>query len=245
LATSIEVPSLQVVVSAPLLSLRGVTKVYGEQDAAVRALDNIDLAVRHGDFVAITGPSGSGKSTTLSILGCLELPSDGEYRIEDIPVQNLSPDVLAALRNARFGFVFQTFNLLPRTSALENVALPLVYAGLSARERQRRALAALAAVGLGDRPGARPNQLSGGEQQRVAIARAIVNDPEVLLADEPTGNLDSKTGAEIMQLITRLNRERGITVLMVTHDAAWAGYAARQVMFYDGRIVADRRRASP
>lgn len=234
MATSIE---------APLLSLRGVTKVYGEQDAAVRALDHIDLDVGRGEFVAITGPSGSGKSTTLSILGCLELPSDGEYRIEDIPVQHLAPEVLAALRNARFGFVFQTFNLLPRTSALENVGLPLVYAGVSARERQGRALAALAAVGLGDRPGARPNQLSGGQQQRVAIARAIVNDPEVLLADEPTGNLDSKMGAEIMELLARLNRERAITVLMVTHDATWAGYAARQVLFSDGHIAADRRGA--
>ncbi|HYL56046.1 MAG TPA: ABC transporter ATP-binding protein [Gemmatimonadales bacterium] len=222
-----------------------MTKVYGEQDAAVRALDGIDLDVRRGEFVAITGPSGSGKSTTLSILGCLELPSDGEYRIEDTPVQDLSADILAALRNAHFGFVFQTFNLLPRTSALENVALPLVYAGVSARDRQRRALTALAAVGLGDRPGAHPNQLSGGQQQRVAIARAIVNEPEVLLADEPTGNLDSKMGAEIMQLITRLNRERAITVLMVTHDATWADYAARQVLFHDGQIAADRRRAGP
>jgi putative ABC transport system ATP-binding protein len=243
LAAIIKASASPVIASAPLLSLRGVTKVYGEQDAVVRALDNVTLDVIQGDFVAITGPSGSGKSTTLSILGCLELPSDGEYRIEGIPVQELSRDVLAALRNARFGFVFQTFNLLPRTSALENVALPLVYAGLPAGERRRRALAALAAVGLGDRPGARPNELSGGQQQRVAIARAIVNDPEVLLADEPTGNLDSKTGAEIMDLIVRLNQERGITVLMVTHDATWAGYAARQVSFYDGRVVADQRKA--
>jgi putative ABC transport system ATP-binding protein len=251
LATSIDVrapalaPAPRVIVGAPLLSLRGVSKVYGEQDAAVRALDDVDLDVRAGEFLAITGPSGSGKSTTLSILGCLELPTDGEYRIEDIPVQDLSPDVLAALRNARFGFVFQTFNLLPRTSAVENVALQLVYGGLGARERERRALAALAAVELGDRPDARPNQLSGGQQQRVALARAIVNDPEVLLADEPTGNLDSRMGAEIMRLITGLNHERGITVLMVTHDATWAGYATRQVTFRDGRIVADRRRAAP
>jgi putative ABC transport system ATP-binding protein len=226
------------------LSLRGVTKVYGEQDAAVRALDNVDLDVQQGEFVSIVGPSGSGKSTALSILGCLELPSDGEYRIEGIPVQDLAGDVLAALRNARFGFVFQTFNLLPRTSALENVGLPLVYGDVPAGERRRRALGALAAVGLGDRPGARPNELSGGQQQRVAIARAIVNEPEVLLADEPTGNLDSKMGAEIMDLMVRLNEERGITVLMVTHDATLARYAARQVTFHDGRVVADQRKAA-
>jgi putative ABC transport system ATP-binding protein len=201
--------------------------------------------VEQGEFVAITGPSGSGKSTILSIIGLLELPTEGEYRIEGVPVQDLSRDVLAALRNARFGFVFQTFNLLPRTSALENVELPLVYAGVGVRERQRRARTALEAVGLGGRGDARPNQLSGGEQQRVAIARAIVNQPEVLLADEPTGNLDSKMGREIMQLLTRLNQERGITVLMVTHDANCAAYARRQIAFHDGRIVRDTRTESP
>jgi putative ABC transport system ATP-binding protein len=228
----------------PLLSLRAVTRTYGEEDAAVRALDGVDFDVESGDFVAITGASGSGKSTTLSILGLLELPSTGEYRIEGVPVQNLSADVLAALRNAKFGFVFQTFNLLPRTSALENVALPLVYAGVSARERQRRAEAALAAVGLAGREGARPNQLSGGQQQRVAIARAMVNEPEVILADEPTGKVDSKMGAEIMQIITHLNRERGITVLMVTHDPALAAYAPREIVFRDGRVQKDERRAA-
>jgi putative ABC transport system ATP-binding protein len=228
----------------PLLSLRSVTRIYGEEDAAVHALNGVDLDVESGDFVAITGASGSGKSTTLSILGLLDLPSAGEYRIEGVPVQNLRADVLAALRNVKFGFVFQTFNLLPRTSALENVALPLVYAGVSARERQRRAEAALAAVGLSGREGARPNQLSGGQQQRVAIARAIVNEPEVILADEPTGNLDSKMGAEIMQIITRLNRERGITVLMVTHDPSWAAYAPREVVFRDGRVQKDERKAA-
>jgi putative ABC transport system ATP-binding protein len=228
----------------PLLSFRGVTRVYGEQDAAVRALDGVDFDVACGDFVAITGASGSGKSTTLSILGLLELPSEGQYLIEGVPVQNLSADVLAALRNAKFGFIFQTFNLLPRTSALENVSLPLVYAGVSARERQRRAETALAAVGLSGREGARPNQLSGGQQQRVAIARAIVNEPEVILADEPTGNLDSKMGAEIMQIITRLNRENGITVLMVTHDPTWAAYAPREIVFRDGRVHKDERRAA-
>jgi putative ABC transport system ATP-binding protein len=221
-----------------------VTKVYGEGGASVRALDGVDLDVASGEFVAITGPSGSGKSTTMSILGCLDVPTDGEYRMEGVAVQDLSGDVLAALRGARFGFVFQSFNLLARTSALENVAMPLVYAGVSARERARRGRAALIEVGLGGRENARTNQLSGGEQQRVAIARAIVNDPEVILADEPTGNLDSKRGAEIMQLLTRFNRERGITVLMVTHDASCAAYAPRHVVFRDGHIVRDDERTA-
>ncbi len=226
-----------------LLSLRSVVKTYGEGEAAVRALDGVDLDIQSGEFVAITGPSGSGKSTTMSILGCLELPSEGSYRIEGIPVHELSSDVLAGLRNSRFGFVFQLFNLLTRTSALENVAMPLVYAGVSARERQQRAREALAAVGLAGREQAHPNQLSGGQQQRVAVARAIVNDPEIILADEPTGNLDSKMGREIMQLLARLNEERGITVLMVTHDTTSAAYARRQIRFHDGRIVADERKA--
>ena len=224
-----------------ILSLREVSKVYGDGDAAVRALDGVSLDVEAGDFVAITGASGSGKSTVMSILGCLELPTDGEYRIEGIPVQELSADVLAALRNTRFGFVFQQFNLLARTSALENVGLPLVYAGVGKRERVRRALEALDAVGLTGRESARTNQLSGGQQQRVAIARAMVNRPEILLADEPTGNLDSRTGAEIMRLLTDLNRT-GITVLMVTHDATCAAYARRQIVFRDGRIASDDRR---
>jgi putative ABC transport system ATP-binding protein len=227
-----------------LLRLRSVVKVYGEGEAMVRALDGIDLDIRSGEFVAITGPSGSGKSTAMSILGCLDLPSAGSYSIEGVPVQDLAPDVLAALRNLRFGFVFQQFNLLSRTSALENVAMPLVYAGVPARERQRRAREALASVGLAGREGARSNQLSGGQQQRVAIARAIVNAPSILLADEPTGNLDSKMGAEIMQLVTKLNCERGITVLMVTHDATSAAYAERQVRFHDGRIASDERKAA-
>jgi putative ABC transport system ATP-binding protein len=176
----------------------------------------------------------------MSILGCLELPSGGEYRIEDIPVQDLAPDVLAALRNTRFGFVFQTFHLLPRTSAADNVQLPLIYARVPARDRARRAAAALASVGLVGREDARPNQLSGGQQQRVAIARAVVNDPEVLLADEPTGNLDSRTGMEIMELLARLNREQGITILIVTHDPKIAACTRREVVFRDGRVVADR-----
>ena len=232
------------VAEPPLLSLRSVVKVYGEGDALVRALDGVDLDVEPGEFVAITGPSGTGKSPAMSILGCLDLPSAGSYSIEGIPVQDLAPDVLAALRNLRFGFVFQQFNLLNRTSALENVAMPLVYAGVPARERQRRARDALAAVGLAGREGSRSNQLSGGQQQRVAIARAIVNDPGIILADEPTGNLDSKMGGEIMQLISKLNHERGITILMVTHDPNSAAYAERQVRFSDGRIVSDARKAA-
>jgi putative ABC transport system ATP-binding protein len=222
-----------------LLSLRGVTKTYGSGDATVRALDGIDLDVAAGEFVAITGASGSGKSTTMSIFGCLDVPTEGEFRIEGIPVQDLVPDVLSVLRNSRFGFVFQQFNLLARTTALENVALPLVYAGVGKRERLRRAAEALATVGLGGREAARSNELSGGQQQRVAIARAIVNDPEIILADEPTGNLDSKMGKEILQLLTTLNRERGITVLVVTHDTSCAAYARRQVVFRDGRILSD------
>jgi putative ABC transport system ATP-binding protein len=237
-------PAAVALAGVPLLSLRGVSKIYGEELAAVRALDCVDLDIAEGEFVAITGSSGSGKSTTLSILGCLEHPSEGEYRIEGVPVQDLSSDVLAMLRNSRFGFIFQTFNLMARTSALENVALPLVYGGVGRRERERRSAEALVAVGLGERLDARPNQLSGGQQQRVAVARAIVNNPEVILADEPTGNLDSKMGAEIMQLIARLNRERGITVLMVTHDPVCAAYAPRQVVFRDGRIVADETKVS-
>jgi putative ABC transport system ATP-binding protein len=228
----------------PLLSLRDVTKIYGASDAAVRALDCVSLDIEPGELVAITGASGSGKSTTMSIIGCLELPTDGEYRIEGFAVQDLPPDVLAALRNTRFGFVFQQFNLLSRTSALENVAMPLVYAGVGKRARIARAREALTTVGLAGREDARTNQLSGGQQQRVAIARAIVNRPEILLADEPTGNLDSKMGAEIMRLLTDLNRA-GITVLMVTHDPINARFAQRQIVFSDGRIQSDERRAAP
>jgi putative ABC transport system ATP-binding protein len=225
----------------PLLALVKVTKVYGEGEATVRALDEVDFEVWPGDFVAITGASGSGKTTAVSIIGCLEALTAGEYRLEGVAVQTLPPDVLAVLRNAKFGFVFQSYNLLSRTTALENVALPLVYAGLARAEREALARAALVEVGLEGREDSRSNQLSGGQQQRVAIARALVNRPEVILADEPTGNLDSKTGKEIMALISGLNRERGITVLMVTHDAGCAEWARRRVVFQDGRIVSDAR----
>jgi len=234
-------------VNEPLISLRGVTKVFGEGDAAVQALRGIDLDIRPGEFVAIMGASGSGKSTAMNILGCLDVPTNGQYLMEGIPVGDLSPDVLAALRNDRLGFVFQGFNLLPRTSALANVELPLVYsqaAAMSGRERAARARRALAEVGLAGREGAHQNQLSGGQQQRVAIARALVNEPEVLLADEPTGNLDSHTGSEIMALLGALNRERGITIVMVTHDLEIAQHAGRHVVFRDGLIVSDQPRAA-
>jgi putative ABC transport system ATP-binding protein len=232
----------------PLLSLRDVTKTFGEGDATVHALRGIDLEIHAGEFVAIMGASGSGKSTAMNILGCLDVPTTGQYLIEGIPVGDLPADVLAALRNDRLGFVFQGFNLLPRTSALANVELPLIYssdwAAVPARDREARARRALADVGLAGREGAHPNQLSGGQQQRVAIARALVNAPEVLLADEPTGNLDSRTGTEIMALLGVLNRERGITIVMVTHDPEIAQHAGRHVLFRDGRIVADRPRAA-
>ena len=224
---------------APLLRFNQVRRHYGEGDATVRALDGVDLSIDTSEFVAITGASGSGKSTAVSILGCLDLPTAGEYLIEGHPVQSLSGDVLAALRNAKFGFIFQSYNLLARTSALDNVALPLIYAGIGTLEREARAYAALAAVGLSGREDARPNQLSGGQQQRVAIARALINDPEVILADEPTGNLDSKTSDEIMQLVSSLNQTRGITVIMVTHDPKSASWAKRRIVFRDGLIASD------
>lgn len=228
----------------PLLCLRGATKIYGEASARVCALDGVDLTIERGEFVAITGPSGSGKSTVMNILGCLDALSGGAYLLEGKQVNGLAPNVLAALRNERFGFVFQQFNLLARTSALENVALPLVYAGVHRKRRESLAREALATVGLAGREEARANQLSGGQQQRVALARALVNAPEILLADEPTGNLDSKMGEEIMRFLRTLNQQRGITLLMVTHDPSWAAYAPREVRFCDGRIIADERRAA-
>ena len=229
----------------PLLELRGVTKIYGEGDAAVHALRGVDLAIRCGEFVAILGASGCGKSTAMNILGCLDAPTAGEYRLEGVSVGALPPDVLAVLRNRRFGFVFQGFNLLSRTAAQDNVELPLIYAGVPRRDRLARARDALAQVGLAGREAARPSQLSGGQQQRVAIARALVGRPEVILADEPTGNLDSRTGAEIMALLVRLNRELGLTVIMVTHDREIAAHAGRHVVFRDGAILSDTAQGAP
>jgi putative ABC transport system ATP-binding protein len=220
-----------------MIELQGVTRVYGRGQAAMRALDGVDLGIRRGEFVAVMGPSGSGKSTCMNILGCLDTPSSGLYRFGGVDVGRLSRDQRALLRRHYLGFVFQGFNLLNRTSALENVELPLIYRGLPMRRRQAKAREALAAVGLAGWERHTPGELSGGQQQRVAIARAIVSDPEVLLADEPTGNLDSARSREIMNLLSGFNRDRGITIIMVTHEADMAAFAHRWVHFLDGRIT--------
>jgi putative ABC transport system ATP-binding protein len=225
----------------PLIELRGVRKIYGKGEAAVSALAGIDLAIGQGEFVAMMGPSGSGKSTCMNILGCLDTPTDGDFLFDGVDAGRLSRDARALLRRHFLGFVFQGFNLLARTSALENVELPLVYRGIPTAERHARARAALAAVGLQGRETHTPAELSGGQQQRVAIARAIVTEPRVLLADEPTGNLDSARSHEIMELICRLNQERGLTVVMVTHEADIAAFAQRVVRFRDGRVEQDLR----
>jgi putative ABC transport system ATP-binding protein len=222
-----------------IIELRGVTKVYGEGDAAVHALAGVDLTFGAGEFVAIMGPSGSGKSTAMNIIGCLDTPTSGDYLFKGVSVGALSQDQRALLRRHFLGFVFQGFNLLPRTTAVENVELPLIYRGLPPYERRQLALGALKRVGLEGREHHTSAALSGGQQQRVAIARAIVTDPVVLLADEPTGNLDTKTSREIMELVTSLNREQGITVIMVTHESDIAAYAARTVRFVDGRVESD------
>ena len=223
--------------SAPLIEFRGVSKVYGRGMAEVRALDEVDLVVRAGEFVAVMGPSGSGKSTAMNILGCLDTPSAGSYRFCAVPVESLERDQRARLRRQYLGFVFQGFNLLSRTSALENVELPLIYRRIPRAERHRRARQALGLVGLTGWEHHRPSELSGGQQQRVAIARAMVTQPSLLLADEPTGNLDSGRSHEIMELLTFLNQEQGVTILMVTHEADMADYAHRIIHFLDGRIA--------
>jgi len=223
-----------------LLEFRDVAKTYGSGQAAVRALDGINLTVGDGEFVAVMGPSGSGKSTLMNIIGCLDVPSSGEYLFKGIDVGRLDRHQRTLLRGHFIGFVFQGFNLLPRTSALENVELPLTYRGVTPQERRNQAATALEQVGLQGRDSHTPAELSGGQQQRVAIARAIVTEPRVLLADEPTGNLDTKTGHEIMLLLKRLNRERGMSVILVTHETEMAAYAQRVVHFLDGHIVDDR-----
>jgi putative ABC transport system ATP-binding protein len=224
------------------ISVQELTKTYVVGEVEVRALRGVTLDIDPGQFVAVTGPSGSGKSTFMHILGCLDRPTSGRYMLDGRDVSRLSKDELAAIRNRKIGFVFQGFNLLARTTALDNVELPLLYnpkAGLKAAERHQRAMKALDAVGLGQRYHHMPNQLSGGQQQRVAIARALINEPTIILADEPTGNLDSRTSIEVMDIFQRLNRERGITVLLITHEHDIAEYAERLIAFRDGRVVSD------
>jgi putative ABC transport system ATP-binding protein len=222
-----------------VIHIERVSKVYKTGDITVHALRALSLSVRHGEFVAIMGPSGSGKSTLMNIIGCLDRPTKGQYFLEGVDVSTMGRAALADTRNKRVGFVFQSFNLVPRTSAVENVELPLLYAGIGAAERLRRAKAALAEVGLSERQKNMPSQLSGGQQQRVALARALVNNPSIILADEPTGALDTRTSVEVMDIFQRLNRDRKLTVIVVTHEPDVARYAKRIVHVRDGRISSD------
>jgi putative ABC transport system ATP-binding protein len=222
-----------------LIEARNISKVYRLGDIDVRALDGISTTIESGEFVAIMGQSGSGKSTFMNVLGCLDTPTDGHYLLDGVDTGGLSRDELAEIRNKKLGFVFQGFNLLSRTSALENTELPMLYNGFSAQERHERAMKALKNVGLEGREDHHPNQLSGGQQQRVAIARALVNEAPIILADEPTGNLDTKTSVEIMDLFVKLNRESGITVILVTHESDIAAFSKRIIRFLDGHIVSD------
>ncbi len=229
----------------PLIELAGVRRHYGHGDSTVRALDGVDLVIERGEFVMVMGSSGSGKSTCMNMLGCLDRPTAGSYRFLGVDVGKLDRDGLALLRRHYLGFVFQSFNLLPRTSAVENVELPLVYRGVRSRPRRAAAMRALDMVGLAKRFDHTPAQLSGGQMQRVAIARALVVEPAVLFADEPTGNLDSETTIDIMNLLATLNREQRITIVMVTHEPELTEYASRIVTFKDGQIIADERKAVP
>jgi putative ABC transport system ATP-binding protein len=221
-----------------LIDIREITKVYQMGQEQVHALSGVNLGVERGEYVAIMGPSGSGKSTLMNLVGCLDTPTSGSYVLNGREVARMTDDELAAIRNQEIGFVFQTFNLLPRTNALQQVELPLVYSGLARKERRERAVKALEAVGLGDRMNHHPNEMSGGQRQRVAVARALINDPSILLADEPTGNLDSQTGAEIMALFADLNR-RGNTIVLVTHEEDIAAHARRIVRLRDGKVTED------
>ena len=222
-----------------LIDIREITKVYQMGQEQVHALSGVNLGVERGEYVAIMGPSGSGKSTLMNLVGCLDTPTSGSYVLNGREVARMTDDELAAIRNQEIGFVFQTFNLLPRTNALQQVELPLVYSGLARKERRERAVKALEAVGLGDRMNHQPNEMSGGQRQRVAVARALINDPSILLADEPTGNLDSQTGAEIMALFADLNR-RGNTIVLVTHEEDIAAHARRIVRLRDGKVTEDQ-----
>ncbi len=224
-----------------LIETKNLMKRYEVGDTTVHALDDVSLNVDNGEFVAIMGPSGSGKSTFMNVIGCLDEPTSGRYLLEGIDIGHRERDELAEIRNRKIGFVFQGFNLLPRTSALENVELPMLYNGFTPKERRQRAMDSLRALGLEGREDHNPNQLSGGQQQRVAIARALVNQAPLILADEPTGNLDTKTSIEIMELFVRLNGESGITILLVTHEPDIAAYSKRTVRFLDGKIVSDER----
>jgi putative ABC transport system ATP-binding protein len=228
-----------------LIQVQDLVKVYSLGEVEVHALRGISLSIERGEFVAIMGASGSGKSTFMNILGFLDQPTSGKYLLEGIHGENLSRDKLAEIRNRKIGFVFQGFNLLSRTSAVENVELPLIYAGTQTSKRKEMAQEALSEVGLEGREHHHPSQLSGGEQQRVAIARALVNQPSILLADEPTGNLDSKTSEEIMSIFQRLNRELGITIIMITHEPDIARFAKRNILFRDGKIVDDHKNSAP
>ena len=228
----------------PMIRTRGLSKEYKMGAEIVYALRGVDLDVERNEFIAIMGPSGSGKSTLMNLIGCLDTPTAGEYVLSGQTIQDLDDDELARIRNREIGFVFQTFNLLPRATALHNVELPLIYAGMRAKVRRERAADSLDRVGLGNRMGHRPNELSGGERQRVAIARALVNDPSILLADEPTGNLDSKTSSEIMALFVELHRS-GQTIIMVTHERDIAGYAKRIITFVDGMIASQDAKLEP
>jgi putative ABC transport system ATP-binding protein len=225
---------------APVLDVRDVTKTYGLGETLVHALRGTSLTVHRGEYVAVMGSSGSGKSTLMNILGCLDIPTSGRYLLDGVDVSRLTDRQLALVRNRRIGFVFQAFNLIPRTSALSNVELPLAYAGLKSTERKRRAMAALTMVGLADRARHEPNQLSGGQQQRVAVARALVTAPALVLADEPTGNLDTQSSGEVLAVLDRLNRS-GRTIVLITHEADVAAHAKRLIRLVDGRVVEDTR----
>ena len=238
-ATPAVVGTTQIPDARSVIELEHIHKTYTMGDVQVHALRGVSLTIREAEFVAIMGASGSGKSTTMNILGCLDRPTKGTYILDGQDVSEMSKDERADIRSRKIGFVFQGFNLLSRTSALENVELPMLYAGVSASERHRRAMESLSAVGLAGREQNHPNQLSGGQQQRVAIARSLVNDPALILADEPTGNLDSRTSVEVMEIFQRLNRERGITLVLVTHETDIAQYAQRVVVFKDGKIRKD------